>query len=45
MIPVRNDQTFLDLTVQQIEALNKQVRTEKKLFWLTYVAFPCKLFF
>ncbi len=24
MIPVRNDQTFLDLTVQQIESLNKQ---------------------
>merc|ERR1712050_167290 len=24
VIPLRNDQTFLDLTVQQIESLNKQ---------------------
>ncbi len=38
MIPVRNDQTFLDLTVQQIEALNKQVRTEKNNYFGSYTS-------
>ncbi len=31
VIPLRNDQTFLDLTVQQIESLNKQYDTDVPL--------------